>query len=166
MRGKLISRTAHLRKIRGLKYDQLEEELEKLEKQRPKNDNKDTTGNQIKDIKKQILMKDEIEKKLRFTKQTCYESGRRATQILARRLRKQQITNSIHKTRDPLTNSLKYDPEEIHRMFKNYYETLYSQPEKIDGEKIKQFLISLDLPSIGLEQNKYLTSPIKKRRIG
>ena len=164
MRGKLISRTAHLRKIQRLKYDQLERDLEKLEKQRPKNDNKDTTGNQIKDIKKQIeiLMKDEIEKKLRFTKQTFYESGPRATRILARRLRKQQITNSIHKIRDPLTNSLNYDPEEIHRSFKNYYETLYSQPEKVDEEKIKQFLTSLDLPSIGLEQNKYLTSPITK----
>lgn len=33
MRGKLMSRTAHLRKIRRLKYDQLERDLEKLEKQ-------------------------------------------------------------------------------------------------------------------------------------
>lgn len=38
MRGKLISRTAHLRKTRRSKYDQLEKELEKLEKQLPKND--------------------------------------------------------------------------------------------------------------------------------
>ena len=63
MRGNLISRTAHLRITWRSKYDQLEKELEKLEKQRPKNDNKDTIGKQIKDIRKQIenLMNDEIE---------------------------------------------------------------------------------------------------------
>lgn len=138
--------------------------MERLEIQHPKNDNKDITGNQIKDIRKQIenLINDEIENKLRFMKQAFHESGPRATQILVRRLQTQQITNSIHKIRDPLSNSLKYEPEEIHKIFKNYYETLYSQPEKADEEKIKQFLISLDLPSKGSEQNSYLTAPFTK----
>ena len=70
--------------------------------------------------------------------------------------------NSINKIKDPLTKTLKHDPEEIHAIFKNYYETLYSQPEMIDEEKIEQFLMSLDLPSLGLEQNQYLTAPITK----
>lgn len=94
-------------------------------------------------------MNDEIEKKLRFTKQTFYESGPRAKRILARRLRVQQITKSINKIRDPLSNSLKYDPDEIHKIFKNYDETLYSQPEKVDDKKIKQLLNSLELTSLG-----------------
>ncbi len=54
MRGKLISRTTHLKKVKTLKYDQLEKELEKLEKQQPKNDNKDLIGIQIKEARKQI----------------------------------------------------------------------------------------------------------------
>ena len=33
----------------------IEEEMEKLEKQQHKNDNKDTIGNQIKDIRKQKI---------------------------------------------------------------------------------------------------------------
>lgn len=36
MRGKLISRAAHLRKIWRSKYDQFEKKLEKLEKRQPK----------------------------------------------------------------------------------------------------------------------------------
>ena len=44
---KLISRTAHLKKIQRSNYDQLENEMEKLEKQQPKNNNKDTIRNQI-----------------------------------------------------------------------------------------------------------------------
>lgn len=167
MRGKLISRTVHLRKMRRLKYDQLEKELERLEKQLPKNDNKDIIEKQIKDIRKQIenLIKTETEVKMRFMKQTFYESGPRATRILARRLRTQQITNSIHKIRDPLSNELIYEPEAIYKTFKNYYETLYSQPENSDEERIKRFLDSLDLPSLGAEQNRYLTAPITKEEL-
>lgn len=166
MRGKLISRMAHLNKIKRSRYDELEKELRSLEKQQQKDVDKGLID-QIKEHKKQIenILNDEIEKRLRFTKQTFFESGPKATRILARRLRTQQLKNSIHKIRDPLTKNIAYDPPEILRIFKDYYETLYTQPELADGDYINQFLLSLDLPSIGKTQNEDLNAPITKEEL-
>ncbi len=103
------------------KYDELEEILRKLEKQQPKDEDKGLK-NQIKELKDQInnVLEDELEKKLRFTKQSFYESGPKATKILAKCLRVQQIKNTEHKIRDPITNRITYEPDEIHKIFQNY----------------------------------------------
>ena len=62
--------------------DSVEKELRKLEKQQHRDKNKDSTS-QNKEVKKQIegIVIDKLEKKLRFTKQTFYESGPRATRL-------------------------------------------------------------------------------------
>ena len=87
MRGKLISRTAYLKKLKRSKYDELEKTLRKLEKPQPKNEYK-WLKTQIKDLKDQInnILNNELENKLRFTKQSFYKSGPKAINILARRL--------------------------------------------------------------------------------
>ena len=127
MRGKLISRTAYLIKSMRSKYDELEEKLRKLEKQQPKDEDKGLKK-QIKELKVQINnnLNDELENKLRFTKQSFYASGPKATKILAKRLRAQQIKHTVHKIRDPITNGITYEPDEIHKIFKDYYETIFA----------------------------------------
>lgn len=166
MRGKLISRMSHLSKLKRAWYDELEGKLRNLEKQQQRGGTGELTA-QIKETKQQIegILNDQLEKKLRFAKQTFYESGPKATKILAKRLRTQRLINSIHRIRDPLTNSLVYDPDEIQRIFRDYYKSLYSQPELVDDDSIGQFLLSLDLPSIGIIQNNDLVAPITKEEL-
>lgn len=52
------------------------------------------------------MFNDEIEKKLRFKKQTFNEPGPKASEILAKCLRMQQITISTHKIGDSSSNNV------------------------------------------------------------
>lgn len=80
---------------------------------------------------------------MRFTKQTFYESGSKATKTLARRLRAQQIINSIHK--------ITHEPKQIHKIFK-------------DEDIIRlSFIIRPSL--LGKIQNDQLITPITKKEL-
>lgn len=52
------------------------------------------------------------------------------------------------------------EPEDIQHAFELYYKKLYNQPTNVDITKIETFLSSLDLPSIGEQQNKEIMSEI------
>lgn len=84
---------------------------------------------------------------------------------LAWKLRKQLSERSVFKIRDPNTNMMCYKPEDIQQSFEKYYKELYSEPKAAEPSVIKNFLESLDLPSVGLEQNKLITQEITKAEI-
>lgn len=107
IRGKLIAITSYQKKLKQMKYLDLTKKLKKLEIEFQNNQNTQLTQ-EIKTIKGEIdkLMKQDIEKKLRFVKQDYYEIGPKATRLLARRIKKQQAINTIHKIRDPQTDPI------------------------------------------------------------
>lgn len=89
-----------------------------------------------------------------------YDLDPKSAKLLARRLRKQQIDTAIHKIRNPITQELETKPEEIENIFNNYYQNLYMQEGNVDVQSIKKNLYSLDLPTIGKNQNEVLTEEI------
>ena len=54
--------------------------------------------------------------------------------------------NKINKIRDPFTN--KWSSNIIHKIFRDYYEDLYSHLKTVDEAKIRRYLSTLDLPSL------------------
>lgn len=98
-------------------------------------------------------------------KQRFYEAGPKATKLLAWRLRKQQAERAIYKIKDPVTNKILNTLDGIQRAFETYYKSLYTQSDKTNRDTIEKFLNSLDLPSLGVEQNKVLTSRITLEEI-
>lgn len=161
IRGKLISITSNLKKVKETQYNNLTTDLKQLEqKHKEKSDRK--TQKQIKEVRNQInnLLHQDMEIKARYLKQNDYELGPKATKLLARRLRKQQAAITVNKLHDPKTNQPKYEPKEIENIFRDYYKDLYMQTSTTNHMRTKSFLDSLDLPSIGKVQNERITAKI------
>ena len=159
LRGKLIAQTAHLKRTRLELYQNVTGQLKELERQH-KNTNDPETLRKVKDVRGKIenILLIEVEKKARFVKQAYYEGGPKANILLARKIRAQQTLNTIHKIRNPKTNELLREPEEIERAFEDYYRTLYAQPTAAEEDNTMAFLEGLDLPLIGEEQNRLYLS--------
>lgn len=99
---------------------------------------------QIRHIKQKIdkILGEEVEKNIRFMKQSYNEAGPRAAKLLAWRLRKQQAENTIHKIRDPTTNKITNNLDGIQKAFERYYKSLYSQSEQVNNHSVAEFLSS------------------------
>uniref|UniRef100_A0A3B3B8H2 Reverse transcriptase domain-containing protein n=1 Tax=Oryzias melastigma TaxID=30732 RepID=A0A3B3B8H2_ORYME len=166
LRGKIISRLSHEKKLKQKRLNMLELELKKLEKV-----NKDRASKKTEhEIKMKIseindIHSQEIQKKLIYTKQRYYEVGNKSTKLLAYKLKKQQTKNNIYKIKNPVTKTLVYKTGEIQKCFETYYKNLYSQPILNDIPKIVNFLKNINLPKVTDEQNAMLTAEITTEEI-
>lgn len=161
MRGKIISITSHMKKLRTQKLQDLESELKQLLRVHSHTSDAQTKQ-EIDKLRKQIqdISTLDIQNKLTFLKQRYYEVGGKAAKLLAYKLRKQQADNSIHKIRHPELGTIDHGLKNIQKHFENYYRTLYSQPQIDNASETDSFLASLHLPSVSEEENKTLISEI------
>lgn len=115
---------------------------------------------QMRPIKQEIdkIHSEEVEKKIRYMEQWFYEAGPKAAQLLPWRLRQQQAERTIHKIRDPTSNTIITELERIQKSFETYYRSLCTQPEKASGQHIELFLNPLNLPTLSNDHNDELTS--------
>ena len=103
--------------------------------------------------------------KAKFMKQRYYDSGPRAKNFLAWRIRKQQTERTIYKIENTKSRNMCYNLKEIQQCFENYYKDLYTNLDSAESSCIKHFLDSLDLPSIGSEQNKIMLADITRKEL-
>lgn len=166
IRGKLIAKSAYLKKQRQERLHKLETDLKKLETEH-KSKVDERTNQDIKRIKTEIndILAQEIQKKLMYMKQQYYEAGSKSTKLLAYRLEKQMSLNSIYKMKDPETNAPKYKTEEIQKCFEAYYKNLYSQPKIDNKQGLNTRLNSFNLPRVTEVQNLALTKEITMEEV-
>lgn len=166
LRGKIISITAFMRKAKAQKLTDLQNKLLELEQSHSKQ-RTPLLLQQMRTTKQEIdkIHSEELEKKLRFTRQKYYEAGSKATKLLAWRLRKQQAENTIHEIRVPKSNKTTCTLDGIQKAFETYYKSLYTQPDRAEAHTVEQFLNQLDLPSIGKLHNDDLTKEITREEV-
>lgn len=166
VRGKLIMWSARKKKEKEKQINDLTAKLKLLEI-RHMSYPEDDVQNQISDTKQALnnIYEIQMEKRLKFIKQSFYESGPKSKKLLAWRIRKQLAERSIHKIKDPQTDTMSHELEDIQNIFESYYNNLYSQPQAAELVTVSDFLSSLDLPSVGTEQNKIMTQDITDEEI-
>ena len=166
LRGKIICLTSFLKKMKGQKLVDLQENLKQKLQEDINNPNL-SIKQEIRKIQGEIndIYTQEAQKNLIFMKQNYYEIGGKSTKYLAYKLRKQQEESTIYKIKNPRTNVLETKIEKIQECFENFYRELYSCPRGSDENGIDAFLISLDLPTLADPQNDDLIKPISVEEI-
>lgn len=164
-RGKIIGYCSNLKKQRQAKIGQLQAELGKLENLHKKT-LKPSIKMEINKKKNELneIYSNDIKKKLTFLKQKYYEAGGKSAKLLAYKLKKQQAESTVHKIRDPSTNTMHYKMTGIQQTFVRFYTNLYTQP-KIDDGVTEAFLKRIHLPKVTDEQNLLLTREITDEEI-
>ena len=145
LRGKIIARTSMLKKIKATKLSKLQEELIDLEQTQIVN-KESSIINKIRNLKQEIdqILSEEVEKNISFMKQRYYDSGPKATKLLAWRLRKQQAENTIHKIRDPATKKITTSIDGIQTAFVLGKEINDKLVSPITVEEIEKAITSLN----------------------
>lgn len=94
-------------------------------------------------------------------RQGYYFNGNKPSRLLALKLKQSESRASID-TIKTANNIFTSDPKEINVAFHSFYKELYKSTLNFDSEKCKQFLGSLDLPTLGEQKTRSGSSHILK----
>uniref|UniRef100_A0A3P9KVM4 Reverse transcriptase domain-containing protein n=1 Tax=Oryzias latipes TaxID=8090 RepID=A0A3P9KVM4_ORYLA len=167
LRGKIIAISSKIKKDREKKQKKLEKDIMDLQREHQQTNDKNTLKslNHCRQTYNDLLT-NKAEGALRFANQRYYESGNRASRLLAFQLRKAQANRSVAKILNPSSKKVVSHPKDVAEAFSAYYEKLYDSPDIANREeKIKAFLEKIKMPKLTKTQAETLVEPITKIEI-
>ncbi|XP_053575276.1 stimulated by retinoic acid gene 6 protein-like [Bombina bombina] len=168
-RGYIIRKQARLRKLAGLSLAQAHCRLRLLESANRTNVT-EALSSQISAVRSHIscLELRRTQENLTRLKQMFYYKGNRADTLLANKLRQRNSMSRIHQIF--YNNQTHKLPSQIGDCFSDYYSKLYDlEGTEIEApastQQIREFLDSLNLPSLSTEQQESLTNPFTQLEV-
>ena len=166
IRGRIIAFASAKKKKNGETQTNLEIQIKELERQHKEN-RLPAVLKELKSARQALnsLTSIKVERNLRFVKQKYYESGDRASRLLAYRLKKQQALSTVSKIRT-MENSFVSKPAEISSAFADFYKALYKNTDTCnDADEIKSYLQTINLPKLSRTARNKMEAPISKLEI-
>lgn len=160
LRGLAISYAAKQKKERANKFRILQEKLKKEESNLMHNPSAKQINVKITYIQHQInkILMEELEKKIKLTRQAYFENANKPGRWLAYKLRREKAKTWINTVRDE-TYQERYAHEEIESITKKFYDQLYSKKEAtLEDQKI--YLEKYGMKQLNEEQRKILNDHI------
>uniref|UniRef100_A0A669DGZ9 Reverse transcriptase domain-containing protein n=1 Tax=Oreochromis niloticus TaxID=8128 RepID=A0A669DGZ9_ORENI len=160
MRGKIISFSSHKKKEENKNIQELEKNIKSLEKAYVSHQDQEILNNLR---KTKLELNEIINKKTKFLVQRLrlqnYEHGNKSGQFLANQLKINKEKTTICAVKDLSGNTI-YDLKKINKIFRDFYETLYTPQINPSKNEIDQFLDNITLPKLLDTQAMALDSPL------
>uniref|UniRef100_A0A670HTD8 Reverse transcriptase domain-containing protein n=1 Tax=Podarcis muralis TaxID=64176 RepID=A0A670HTD8_PODMU len=139
LRGFLIQQNSYRKKLREKKKDNILAQLKDCERKLALNPTDETISQAVKVLQSQysVILNQEIEQKIKFTRQKYFESANKMGKLLAWQLRKRKKQNTINKL--IVDERVIEEPSEIERRFVAFFEKLYEKGEESSVE-IRNYL--------------------------
>lgn len=167
IRGKFIQISSRIKKQQQEEQINIENKIKQMEIQH-RNTGSTRILLELKEARKSLdkLLSYKAEGALRFSKQKYYESGNRASRLLAFQLRKAQADRTVSKVTHPTLRKTVSHPKDVANAFASFYQTLYDKmkPNPTSNE-IETFLASLNIPSLSEEVSEQMVSDITEMEI-
>lgn len=164
LRGHLIQQNNYRRKVRERKKEDILAQLRKYERKLVINptDVDAIRASRVLQSQYSAILNQEIEWKIKFTKQRYFESANKMGKLLAWQLRKRKKQNVINKI--IMEDNIIEDPEEIENRFIQFFEKLYEKGSENSAE-IKNYLDRNEVKYISEEDRLQLNEEITVNEI-